>query len=191
MSDGNNSHLDDTTYKSDQFITNCLFKTLHGDFKFRPKIDIKLCSQDTSMHQSPEPLHHGHHHSLMPPSLGLGPAQSHHLHHLQPDPFHSAHLSEYSHRSADLADASETLAYYDLSQGLGDLSQNHAGSSRAGQYTPSPSDDSHCESPSQQSRGDILESSILNTSSYLPPSYHIPLQVSTTLTVSPVTIKRF
>ncbi len=64
-------------------------------------------------------------------------------------------------------------SHYD-SAGLSDLNLHHGTDPhRAGQYTPSPSDDSHCESPSH-TRGDTLD--LLN-SSYLTPSYHLPLQV--------------
>jgi hypothetical protein len=98
-------------------------------------------------------------------SLALGPSQ-HHLH--QTDPFH---LSEYSRNAVDLSD--NNMSYYDAAPGLGELHLHHTGPHRGGPYTPSPSDDSHCESPN---RVDALENSILNNS-YLTPNYHVPLQV--------------
>ncbi len=121
---------------------------------------------------------------LVAASLGLPPPHHHHLvsplHQLQQaDPFQSAaHLSDYSSRFADLSDSVGeqqhlSSSHYD-SAGLSDLNLHHGTDPhRAGQYTPSPSDDSHCESPSH-TRGDTLD--LLN-SSYLTPSYHLPLQV--------------
>ena len=122
------------------------------------------------MHQSPDSLHHSHHHPMMAAPLGLNSA--HHLpHHLQHDPFHSPHLSEYPHhRSSDPSDA---LPYsYEAHP---DLSMHQA---RSAQYTPSPSDESQCESPSLHSRGELLESSVMGSTPYLPSGYHLPLQVS-------------
>ena len=129
-------------------------------------------SQDPSLQQSPDSLQQ-HQHHLMAASLGLGTHQ-HHLvspQQLQNDPYH---MSDYSNRYTDLSDTGDQMSHYE-NPGLSDLHLHHVeGSHRAGQYTPCPSDDSQCESPSQTRES--LDSALLNNP-YLVSGYHLPLQV--------------
>ena len=131
-------------------------------------------SQDPILHQSPDSLQQQHQHQhLMSSSLGLG-AHQHHLvspHQLQNDPYH---MSDYSNRYTDISDTGEHMSHYE-NQGLSDLHLHHVeGSHRAEQYTPCPSEDSQCESPSQSRES--LDSALLNNP-YLVSGYHLPLQV--------------